>query len=270
MRVKDITVTSSGPALGEIVTEGTLVDDHQQVLAFYRQRFRAWLGRPVLDLRMELFPERAVQGFPWHAYYGARFAWRDERASLIRGVNGIGYVSSSIRPETPDYIEIRQDRQNVIILPGGLPFHQRQGGRMLDLILIVEGEKAQAFDIGLAVDRAHPMLTALGIATPVTLVPTTKGPPHIGDSGWLFHLDVPNLLLTSMRPDAAEGDAIVARIQECTTQPTQAELRCARNPHRAAIVNALGDELQEATIHDDAAVFDVQAGDMVNLRVDFG
>jgi alpha-mannosidase len=270
MRVKDITVTSTGPALGEIVTEGTLVDEHQQVLAFYRQRFRAWLGRPVLDLRIEIFPERPIHGFPWHAYYGARFAWRDERATLLRGVNGIGYVSTSTRPETPDYLEIRQGRQNAIILPGGLPFHQRQGGRMLDLILVVEGEKAQAFDIGLSVDRVHPMLTALGMATPITLVPTAKGPPHIGESGWLFHLDVPNLLLTSMRPDHSGGDSIVARIQECSMQPTQAELRCPRNPRRAAIVNALGEELQEASVHDDAAVFDVQAGDMVNLRVDFG
>jgi hypothetical protein len=269
MRVKDIAVTSTGPALGEIVTEGTLVDEHQQVLALYRQRFRAWLGRPVLDLRMEIFPQRLVQGFPWHAYYGARFAWRDERAALLRGVNGIGYLSSSTRPETPDYLEIRQGKQNAIILTCGLPFHQRHGSRMLDVILVPEGEKVQAFEIGLAVDRAHPMLTALGMVTPATIVPTAKGPPHIGDSGWLFHLDAPNLLLTSMRPDSAGADAIVARIQECTMQPSQADMRCARNPRRASFVDALGGLLQEASVRDDAAVFDVPAGDLVNLRVEF-
>src|SRR5581483_11877028 len=105
-------VTSAGPALGEVVSEGALLGDDEQVLAKFRQRFRAWLGRPVLELRMEIFPERAPVGYPWHAYFGARFAWRDERALLLRGVNGSASISSYSRPESPDFLEWRLGRHS--------------------------------------------------------------------------------------------------------------------------------------------------------------
>ena len=123
MRASEVKVTSAGPALGEIVSEGVLLGEQQQVLATFRQRFRAWLGRPLLELRIEIYPEQPPTGYPWHAYYGARFAWRDERAMLLRGVNGTGYITSHTRPETPDYLELRAGRQSTSIFPGGLPFH---------------------------------------------------------------------------------------------------------------------------------------------------
>src|SRR5206468_1973791 len=52
MQARAIHVTVSGPALGELVTEGDLVDEHGEVLATFRQRLRAWLSRPVLELRV--------------------------------------------------------------------------------------------------------------------------------------------------------------------------------------------------------------------------
>ncbi len=94
----------------------------------------------MLELRIEIYPQQPPQGYPWHAYYGARFAWRDERAALLRGVNGTGFLTSHTRPETPDYLELRSGRQSTVLFPGGLPFHQRHGGRMLDVILVPEGE----------------------------------------------------------------------------------------------------------------------------------
>ena len=101
MRAAEVRVTSAGPALGEIISEGALMDDQEKVLATFRQRFRAWLGRPVLDLRVEISPRHSPAGYPWHAYYGARFAWRDERATMLRGVNGIGAITTSTRRRRP-------------------------------------------------------------------------------------------------------------------------------------------------------------------------
>src|SRR5262249_45972806 len=146
MRARSVRVTSAGPALGEVVSEGAVLDEHEKVLATFRQRFRAWLGRPVLDLRIEIYPEHLPAGYAWPAYYGARFAWRDERATLLRGVNGTGYVTSHTRPVTPEFLDLRLGRQSTVLFPGGLPFHQRQGGRMLDVILVTEGETARVFE----------------------------------------------------------------------------------------------------------------------------
>jgi hypothetical protein len=269
MRAKEIRVISAGPALGEVVSEGALLDEQGAVLALFRQRFRAWLGRPMLELRLEIYPEHPPQGYPWHAYYGARFAWRDERATLLRGVNGAGYLTSHTRPETPDYLEIRLGRQSTALFPGGLPFHQRHGGRMLDVVLIPEGETASGFDLGLGLDREYPMQTALGMVTPLTVVPTRKGPPHVGSVGWLFHLDAPNLLLTSLWPAADGADAVFARLLECNQYAGQAELRCPRDPQRAEILDEQGNIVTAASTAGDAVLFETPPGDLLRLRIDF-
>lgn len=269
MRARQVQVTSTGPALGEIVSEGTLMNAQHEVLATFRQRFRAWIGRPVLELRIEIYPERSPQGYPWHAYYGARFAWRDERATLLRGVLGSPYVTTHTRPESPDYLEIRHGRSNTILFPGGLPFHQRQGGRMLDTILVPEGEKTSVFEIGISLDRDYPMQTALGLVTPAPVIPTAQGPPHVGATGWLFHLDAPNLLLSTVRPAAGGADAVVARLLECAGHDGPAEIRCVRDPKRAVLLDARGQALLDLGIHGDAVQLDVTRHDLAHVRIEF-
>jgi hypothetical protein len=268
MSVREVRTTSAGPALGEIISEGVLLGEHHQVLASFRQRFRIWRARPLLEMRIEIRPERAPEGYPWHAYYGARFAWRDERSSLLRGVNGVPCVTGHTRPETPDFLEVRLGRQNTILFPKGLPFHQRQGGRMLDMILVPPGETAQVFDLAIALDRDYPMQTALGLSTPVAVVPVDRGPPHVGSEGWLFHLDSPNLLLTRFRP-ASAGDAIVVRVLECSGHDGQAELRCVRNPRQATLQDARGEAQMDATTQGDAVQIDFNANDLVQIQVEF-
>jgi hypothetical protein len=269
MRATEIRVTSSGPALGEVISEGALLGDQDQVLAKFRQRYRAWFGRPVLDLRIELHVEQPPAGYPWHAYYGARFAWRDERALLLRGVGGAGSVTSHPRPQTPDYLELRLGRQNTVLFTGGLPFQQRHGSRMLDVILVPPGERAHTFDLALGLDREHPMQTALGMVTPVPWIPVAKGPPHVGASGWLFHLDAPNLLLTGFRPAPGGVDAVTARLLECGLQGGHAEWRCVRDPRRAVLQDARGEDLREVETQGDKALFEVSSGDVVQLRLEF-
>jgi hypothetical protein len=281
MKASSVKVTSVGPALGEVVTEGAILGEQEQILAKFRQRFRVWLGRPMLELRIELFPEQPPAGYPWHAYFGARFAWRDERAMLLRSVNGTGYITTHMRPQTPDYLELRYARQSTVIFPGGLPFHQRHEGRMLDIILVPEGESAQVFELGIALDRETPMQTALGLITPVAVVPTTKGPPHIGATGWLFHLDTPNLALLNMRPGGPEveqdsgnpprdlHDAVTLRLLECGGSNSHAELRCVRDPKRVTLLDARGGYVMEGSISGDAALFEMAPSDMTQVQIEF-
>jgi hypothetical protein len=269
MHVEQIVTTSHGPALGEVISEGVLLDSQDQPMARFRQRFRAWLGRPVLDLRIDITPEQPPQGYPWHTYYATRFAWRDERATLLRGVNGLSSVTSQSRPETPDFLEIRLGRQNTVIFPGGLPFHQRHGGRMIDVLLLCPGEETQTIDLALGLDRDYPMQTALGLATPAPIVSTTQGPPHVGAEGWLFHLDAPNLLLTSLRPPPDGATGIVARLLEIGGFGGQAELRCVRDPQRALLLDGLGTAQMEVSTQGDSVLLDIGRNDLVQLRVDF-
>jgi hypothetical protein len=269
MRLGETRVVSTGPALGEIITEGALFDEQEKVLALFRQRFRAWLGRPLLELRIELRLQHQPEGYPWHAYYGARFAWRDERATVVRGVNGTGCVTSATRPDTPDYLELRSSRHSTLLFPGGLPFHQRHGGRMVDVILAPEGEKTLDFELGLGLDRDYPMQTAIGMVTPCPVVTTAKGPPHVGSSAWLFHLDAPNLLLTGLRPAADGADAITARLLEVSGSSGQAELRCARSPRKATVVDGQGAPLSEARVEEDKVMLEFSSSELLQVRIDF-
>ena len=111
-------------------------------------------------------PKHQPTGYPWHAYYGARFGWRDDRAALFRGVNGANVQTAYTRPVSPDYLEVRLGAERTFLFTGGLPFLQRHGTRMADVILVPEGEQGRRFELLLALDREHPMQTAAGLGGP--------------------------------------------------------------------------------------------------------
>ncbi len=269
MRATSIKVTSAGPALGEIVSTGQLLDGHQSVIARFRQRFRAWWGRPLLELHIEIEPTEPPSGYPWHAYYGARFAWRGEKVPLFRSVNLSRQFTGHNRPETPDYLEVCNGSEHTAIFTGGLPFHQRHGQRMLDVILIAEGETARVFDLALGLDLDEPAHAAMDFITPSVAIPVAKGPPHVGTSGWLFHVDAGNLVLTSLRPAPEGADAVIARLVECRGLATLAQLRCPRNPVRAALVNERDDSLSELPVSGDAVSLNLCGNEMQRVRVEF-
>jgi hypothetical protein len=269
MRARQVQMTSSGSALGEVVAEGDLVDDQGQVLAAYRIRYRAWLGRPLLELRIELHPVQRVEGYPWENFFAARFGWRDESTMLLRGTFGSGTVTSHSRPETPDFLSLALGRQNTVIFPGGLPFHQRHHNRMLDVLLVCPGETETVFDLGIGMDREQPAQTALGLTSPVGVVPCTQGPPHVGAAGWLFHLDAPNVLLSSLRPITDGASGVVARLLEIAGHAGPAGFRCVRNPARAFVQDVRGNPVVDVAVEGDLVQVEVGGNDLVQLRVEF-
>ena len=268
MRAKSIQVTSSGPALGEIVSEGDILDSHNEVLATFRQRLRAWWNRPLLEIQMTIEPKTPPEGYAWHAYYGARFAWRDPAATLFRSVNMQAQPTTHNRPQTTEYLEIHNYNQRTALFTGGLPFLQRQGPRMLDVILIPPGETGRTFELALGLDLEDPIHQAMDFISSPIIVPTTKGPPHVGASGWLFHLDAPNVVVTCLRP-AHEGDAVVARFIECRGVATPAEFRCPRNPIRAILIDERDRPIRELTVNGDAVHLDFNGSDMQRVRIEF-
>jgi hypothetical protein len=235
-------------------------------LAKYRQRYRAWLGRPLLEVLIEIWPDKPPNGYAWHAYYGARIAWADERAVLHRGVCGHAAITTHHRPGSADFLEWRTGRGNTVLVTGGLPFAQRHGSRMLDVILIPPGESATSFELFLGCDRPQPALAAQGVTSPVAIVPLDKGPPPAGPQGWLAHLDATNVLLTSLRP-AADSHAIIARLFETAGVGGPINFRWARDPVSAAVVDGDGSLVMNGIVEGDTVNCDMMAHDLINLRV---
>jgi hypothetical protein len=101
------------------------------------------------------------------------------------------------------------------------------------------------------------------------VVAVDRGPPHVGATGWLFHLDAPNLLLTSLRPASDGADAVLARLLESGGFGASAALRCVRNPTRALVLDGRGNVQFDANLQEDAVLFDVAGNDLAHLRVEF-
>jgi len=270
MQAKGIETTSNGPALGEIVSHGELVDGHGEVLASFHQRLRCWWGRPILEIHIELEPMIPPTGYPWHAAYAARFAWRDDKAHLFRGVNLVSFSTTHTRPESPDWFEIRSGSERTALLTGGLPFLQRQGTRMVDVILLPEGETHRTFELGLVLDDEDPAQAAVDFVTPGVVLSVRAGPPHVGTTGWLLHVDASNIVVTSIRPVATGSDAIVVRLLETRNVGVQVELRCIRPPTRAVQLDERDMELGEASVSGDAVGLYLAAGEMQRVRIEFG
>ncbi len=266
MRATEVTITACGPALGEVTATGELLDEHGQRLARFKQRFRAWLSRPLLELRVELHPDKPPVGYAWHAYYGARFAARDDKATFVRGVFGHPAPTTHHRSGSPEFIEFRVGKHSAVVLTGGLPFAQRHAQRMIDVLLITAGETCSSFDLCLGLNRPQPAQSAQGMVSPIAIVPLTNGPPPAGATGWLAHLDSSNVLLTSLRP-AREPNAVLARLFEVAGVGGAVNLRFARDPRSGAMVDADGLVIMDAIIDGDAATFDLMAHDLVNLKV---
>jgi hypothetical protein len=268
MKADDVKITSCGAALGEITATGRLVDAHDEVLATFRQRFRAWLGRPLLEVAIDIHPTKPVAGFPWHAYFGSRFAWAEERANLVRGIFGRAAVTTHHRPGSPDFIECRSGRASTLLVTGGLAFAQRHGARMLDVLLQVAGETATSFEIYLGCDRPQPAFAAQGVISPIAVVPVDRGPPRAGPEGWLAHLDAGHVVMTSLRPQP-DSASVLARLFEVNGTGGSINFRWVRNPINAAVVDGDGSLMMDAYIDGDAVSCDVMAHDLVNLRIDW-
>jgi alpha-mannosidase len=279
MVARAVTVTSSGPALGEIVTEGDLFPpESDERLAGYRQRFRLWKGRPVLEVEVTLDLDREPEGNPWQSYYAARFAWADEQAAITRSVHLGATATSDRRWEAPHYVEIGTGGQRTAILTAGLPFLRRHGSRMADLILVVEGERSRTFRFGIGIDLAYPIPAALDLVDPVRLVAGEAGPPRSGDTGWFFHLDVKNVVVTSLRlaPDGPEegvssptADArrVWVHLVETEGRPVRAKLRCLRPPAKARQIDFRGNTLSELTVAGDEVLIDLTAHEIARLEI---
>ena len=67
-------------------------------------------------------------------------------------------------------------RGGTTILTAGLPYHRRHGMRKLDSLLLVRGETARRFRLGIGIDLPQPMAAALDFAAPSPWSRLRRGP----------------------------------------------------------------------------------------------
>jgi alpha-mannosidase len=292
MRCTSISVTCGGPALGEIVTAGTLNDPQDgSVVAEFGQTLRIWRGRPFIELEIDLRAVKMPDGDPWSNYVASRFAWNDSAATLTRSVLGGAHGVQVERFESPHFLEIATESQRITILNGGLPFHRKTGPRMVDSLLIVTGETERHFRFGLAIDADYPMQAAMDFLAPPTVVESPGGPPVAGSSGWLFHMNAKNVQILQFLPpirssttaedgqptpesEAARSDdqafGFAVRLAETEGRQRPVRLECYRTPTSATRRDFQGRMLGQLPIVDDAVLIEMNAYEIVDVDLRFG
>ncbi len=279
MRCRNIEVTSTGPAVGEIVSDGDLIDQMDDSrIAGFRQKVRVRRGQPFVELGIEIDTEILPKGNPWSNYFTSRFAWNDITATLTRSIQQGAQSFFGDRIESPDYIEIAEGQERITILNGGLPFHRKTGPRMLDTILLTEGETARRFRLSIAFDHPYPQEAALDRTSPPLVIPTGATPPPTGESGWFFHHNARNVQILRIddlaanrnlvKPDKSTN-GLTIRFAETEGRSREFRFRCYRSPVEAKTVDFNGQTITPLAIESDTIRISMSPYEIVDVEIRF-
>ncbi|MCX7428175.1 MAG: hypothetical protein NTW96_21415 [Planctomycetia bacterium] len=268
MAADEVRVDAPGPTLGRITSRGRLVDHEGKRLAGFVETMTARRGSRVLEIEIELAPERVPVASPWNSYYAARFAWHDSTAELHRSVGMMRVATEAPRIEAPHFVDVRSERVRTTILTGGLPYHRRFGPRRMDTLLVVRGETSRRFRLGVGVDLPYPVPAAIEFLAPRTVLAEMAAPLSAA-SGWLFHVDARNVVATHWEPIIAEGRAagFVARLLETEGRKTTLGLRSFREVTAAEETDFTGQGSQSLPFQGDRVTVELAAHEWVEVRV---
>ena len=257
-----VEITQAGPPMGQIISEGSLLDDRQSRVGRFRQSVALPSGSRVALVTVELDTQHELGPDPWTSYCAARFAWSDPDADFYRSVALARTKTDAKRLEAPHFFEIESPRGRLAILTGGLAYHRRVGLRMVDTLLQVRGETARSFNFGIAVGSAQPAAAAVDLTTPLPVVTPAASPS--ATTGWLFHLDARNVIATHWEPLAANpssggSEGFRVRLLETLGQAGAARLRACRPLTGAHRIDAQGNRILELPVDDDKIVLHFSA-----------
>jgi alpha-mannosidase len=267
-------VVCAGPTCGEIETSGGIVDQqNKKVLADFRQRVRVWRDRPIVELDIELDSKKLPEGDPWTNYYCCRFAWKDEALALTGSMQQGAHALKGPRLEAPHFIELADEKHRTTILTPGLPFHRKTGDRMLDSLLVVEGESTRKFRFAIAIDHSFPMEAALDAFSPPLVIPTSTAPTR-KTGGWLFQVSVRNVQVTRLLPletidhdPPSRRQGYVVRLLETEGRRKKFDLKCFRPPLSARQCDFQGKTVSTLKVSGDTVQVDIAPYEICDVEL---
>jgi alpha-mannosidase len=277
MRRERFDVDFGGPALVQATSTGRIVDPGRGIpLAAFEQRYRLWTGRPILEVRITLtdldaaWLEQAARSDPWATYLACRWAWPDANSMLRRTVLWNPELTEIDLPETPDALDITTRTQRTAILVGGLSYHRKPSGRMLDTLLLAGRETCRSFTVGVVLDLEYPFQAAQDFVTPPDVVATDDGPPALGVAGWLARIDRQNVAISRVEFAENAGDrgwGLVFHLLETAGQSGRCRLRLFRNPSWARQVDFLGETIIDLSVDGDGVQVDLTPHELARVEV---
>ncbi|MCH2178747.1 MAG: hypothetical protein MK106_08080 [Mariniblastus sp.] len=239
----------------QVVSRGTLRFE-DQVVGRYRQTIRVARGCSELHLAFHIEPLVELSGKPWENYFCSRWAWHDESAEIRRESLGSRFYLMEEKFEAPNLIQIESEQARLSLLTGGLPFHRRSGRRILDTLLLTQGETCRDYEMGIALNAELPTHKAASFQSPALI---GFGDPESAKTGWLFHCGAKNLMATMSQARVSSAGSIVGamfRFQETEGRSGQLKLTCPRDVASAHRVNFLGEFLGDGKVDGRKVSFD--------------
>lgn len=277
--VDSLQILSTGPMMGKIQSEGQILDpaDHSKLASFTQT---TWVHRfrPVVEVEIVLRDLILPEGDPWNNTFVSRFAWNDPTAAITRSLWQMAQPVGGERYESSDYLEIAEDQDRATIIPHGLPFHRRTGPRMLDSLLVVEGETQRTFRFTIAVDQHYPLQASWNATIPPLIIPTESGPPRMGRSGWFYHLDAKHVQILKISGLPSTEDApsdeipksgFTLRVLETEGRAGPVHLQMFKTPTSARKRDFTGTTLIKLPISGDAVVIDLAAYEVAEIELLF-
>jgi hypothetical protein len=233
MIAEQVEVTRNDELAGEITSQGCLVDARDVLLARFVQTLRVVRGLPLVIVDAQLEISQQPEGEPWSSYYASRLAWREEALTVRCGVDWSARETSRRRIESPEWVEIIDDRGQIASFGCGLPLHRLAAPARLDTLLSVAGETRQRFQFAIGVDCRYPAQTALALLTAGRPCITNLHSQVAAPSGWLLHVGARNVIVTHVEPLDLPAAGVRLRILETEGHGVRTSVTAFR-PFRAA------------------------------------
>jgi len=215
---------ASDGGTGAIVSRGRLLQGPRE-LGRFTQRVELVAGLPLALLDIDVQLAERPSGPLWEQHAACRFAWHEnDDVEIRRSVHTQSVATERGRFTAPWFIELEaaglalrpgtvaDAAAPVTILTGGLPWHIRSGGHMLDSILPWRDAAAVPIRLAVGVGLERPWdaaLTLVGGGSPI--LASTAGPENV------------RLTVSSVRHEG--GRPVAARIGLLESRGRSGEVR---------------------------------------------
>jgi hypothetical protein len=210
-----VAISRNDDYVGEITSNGRLVDATGAELALFEQRTRVARGLPMAIVAVRLTPNYMPEGDCWNSYFASRLVWRDEAITVRCGVDWTARETTRRRIESPEWIEISDAVGPITCFALGLPYHRLASDNWLDTLLFTAGESRHEFQFAIGLGCHYPAQSALALATTGRSAAVSLHVPPGAARGWFLHVSAKNIIVTHLESlDDPEHKRVQLRLLE--------------------------------------------------------
>ncbi|HJQ81642.1 MAG TPA: hypothetical protein VJ828_16890, partial [Lacipirellulaceae bacterium] len=269
MIADQVEIARNDAVVGEIKSQGRLLDASGEVLARFTQTARLVRSLPAAIVDIELDCMKLPTGERWNSYFASRLAWSDEAVTFRRGVQWTAREIIRQRIESPEWVEMSSGEQNIVCFAAGLPYHRRAAPTWLDTLLVTAGEARRQFQFALALDWAYPTQAALALATAGRPASAMLPGPLPATRGWFLHVSARNLLLTHCEPLGGEQGGIRCRLLETEGRHAEATLSAFRPFRSARTTDFRGNAKSVLSVVDSNVILDIAPHRWIQIEAEW-